>query len=218
MQVTATTDLEPRILVGWAEDIARFMLEEQEPRRWKHTLGVAREAKKLGEKLSAEEQDTLVAAAYVHDIGYSAEIANTGFHPLDGARYLRELGQERLAGLTAYHSGAIYEARLRGLEGELSEFVRENTETECLLTCCDLSTSPDGESVSIEERLADVLNRYGPNHIVHQAVTAARPEFEAMRERLFKDDLRGGLIWWSQPGTGRLMTSLSDDERGTADE
>jgi hypothetical protein len=33
-----------------------------------------------------------VAAAWLHDIGYAPAIAEsgTGFHPLDGARYLRD--------------------------------------------------------------------------------------------------------------------------------
>ncbi len=43
---------------------------------------------------SGERTDTggcrrLVAAAYLHDIGYAPELAITGFHPLDGARHLR---------------------------------------------------------------------------------------------------------------------------------
>jgi HD superfamily phosphodiesterase len=47
-----------------------------------------------------------MAAAYLHDIGYVPTLARTRFHPLDGARHLRELGEERLVGLVAYHSGA----------------------------------------------------------------------------------------------------------------
>jgi HD superfamily phosphodiesterase len=61
----------------------------------------------------------LIAAAYLHDIGYAPTLARTGFHPLDGAVHLRELGEERLAGLVAHHSGAETEARLRGLAGQL---------------------------------------------------------------------------------------------------
>ncbi|WP_394378549.1 hypothetical protein [Saccharopolyspora spinosa] len=34
-------------------------------------------------------RDTLVAAAWLHDIGYSPEIGHTHFHPLDGARWLQ---------------------------------------------------------------------------------------------------------------------------------
>jgi hypothetical protein len=37
-------------------------------------------------------REVLVAAAWVHDIGYAPELLATGFHPLDGARYLTGLG------------------------------------------------------------------------------------------------------------------------------
>nr|WP_244167179.1 HD domain-containing protein [Micromonospora marina] len=61
--------------------------------------------------LVGEDQHLLVAAAFLHDIGYSPEIRDTGFHALDGARWLRRNGFEpRLAGLVAYHSCAAYEA------------------------------------------------------------------------------------------------------------
>src|SRR6266540_3850423 len=42
------------------------------------------------------------AAAYLHDLGYAPALVQTGPHPLDGARHLRALGLERLAGLVAY--------------------------------------------------------------------------------------------------------------------
>jgi hypothetical protein len=65
----------------------------------------------------------LVAAACLHDLGYAPALIETGFHGLDGARHLRALGYERLAGLVAYHSGArgeaeviTYEERLAGVE------------------------------------------------------------------------------------------------------
>jgi hypothetical protein len=36
----------------------------------------------------AKDGDLLVSAALLHDIGYAPDLAMTGFHPLDGARYL----------------------------------------------------------------------------------------------------------------------------------
>jgi hypothetical protein len=38
-----------------------------------------------------------------------------GFDPLDRARYLASRGQARLATLVAHHTGAKYDAALRGL-------------------------------------------------------------------------------------------------------
>ncbi len=44
-----------------------------------------------------EDQQTLVVAAYLHDIGYAPSLAIEGFHPLDGARFVREQGDDRVA-------------------------------------------------------------------------------------------------------------------------
>ena len=39
--------------------------------------------------------DVLVAAPWLHDIGYAVEVTDTGFHPLDGACYLASPGAPR---------------------------------------------------------------------------------------------------------------------------
>ena len=76
----------------WAEQVARELLEEPLPRRWAHTQGVAAQAASLA-RILGEHADLITAAAWLHDIGYSPAIAHTGFHPLDGARYLRDVRQ-----------------------------------------------------------------------------------------------------------------------------
>jgi hypothetical protein len=38
------------------------------------------------------DRDVLVAAAWLHDVGYAPELAVTGFHPLDGAQHLEAAG------------------------------------------------------------------------------------------------------------------------------
>jgi HD superfamily phosphodiesterase len=51
---------------------------------------------------SGEDATLLLAAALLHDVGYAPDIAHTGFHPLDGAWYLREVGApDRLTALVA---------------------------------------------------------------------------------------------------------------------
>src|SRR5438034_220303 len=72
--------------------------------RWLHVQGVARQAQRVAAILPAEDRDVLLAAAYLHDLGCAPPLAETGLHPLDGARHLRALGYGRLAGLVAYHS------------------------------------------------------------------------------------------------------------------
>src|SRR5258708_3858774 len=95
----------------WAEATARALLEQPLPRRWSHTQGVAATADALAPILD-QDAHLIVAAAWLHDIGYTPAIATTGFHPLDGARYLRdhEHADHLLCRLVAHHSCVIIEA------------------------------------------------------------------------------------------------------------
>jgi HD superfamily phosphodiesterase len=55
--------------------------------------------------LSVDDGELLAGAALLHDIGYVPELAHTGFHALDDARYLRRVGGSgRLVNLVAHHS------------------------------------------------------------------------------------------------------------------
>jgi hypothetical protein len=68
-----------------------------------------------------KDRHAVVAAAWLHDVGYSADIAVTGLHPLDGARFLQDRGCLPLVvSLVAYHTGAEVEAEERGLLEELA--------------------------------------------------------------------------------------------------
>ena len=62
------------------------------PSRWSHVQAVARRAEELSAGMDATDRPIVVAAAWLHDIGYAAQAARTGFHPLDGARYLTSIG------------------------------------------------------------------------------------------------------------------------------
>src|SRR6266511_1070576 len=113
------------------------------------------------------------------DVARKLELVETGLHALDGARHLRALGYERLAGLVAYHhSGSRREAELRGLLTELAEFEDEASDTAMALTYCDMTASATGAIVTSSERLADVEHRYGADHVVSQALRQARREIE----------------------------------------
>lgn len=144
-------------------------------RRWTHSEGVARQAERLGALVSGEDREVLVAAAYLHDVGYAPALVDTGFHPIDGGRHLRTLAHERLAALVAYHSAALEEARLRGLGAELAEFSEERSLVADILTFCDLTTGPDGQRLTPTERLDEVVRRYGPDDLVSRAVRDAEP-------------------------------------------
>jgi HD superfamily phosphodiesterase len=65
--------------------------------RWAHVQAVADKARRVAAVLPAEDADLLVAAAFLHDVGYAPSLDRLGFHSVDGARFLRAQGQERLA-------------------------------------------------------------------------------------------------------------------------
>ncbi|MGH2652725.1 MAG: phosphohydrolase [Actinomycetota bacterium] len=118
----------------------------------------------------------LVAAAYLPDVGYGPSLARAGFHPLDGARWLAELGHIRLAGLVAHHSGSKHEATVRGLSAELAQFLEEHSLVAEALAYCDLTTGPAGELMTPDERLADVEARHGAESPVVIGLRRAWPE------------------------------------------
>jgi putative nucleotidyltransferase with HDIG domain len=155
------------------------------PTRLAHVRAVAELADSIGQLLVPDEHLTLVSAAYLHDIGYAPQLAHTGFHALDGALWLREQGGEpRLANLVAHHTGAVHEARSRGLEQELAEFEREESLVADLLSWCDLNRGPQGEPTSVTERFLSVEQRYGADHAVSRALANAKLELLASCERV----------------------------------
>lgn len=156
--------LGPRGDAHRARDLAQRLLVAL-PERWRHTIGVARQAERLvGVLASRGEAEVLLAAAWLHDIGYATALRDTGFHPLDGARHLRDEGwPSRIAGLVAHHSAAVWVARARGLTIELGEFTCEDSPVSDALTYADQTVGPNGRVMSVEQRLADMLQRHGPD-------------------------------------------------------
>ncbi|MER6590801.1 HD domain-containing protein [Micromonospora purpureochromogenes] len=153
------------------------------PRRWRHVCAVARKAERLS-FLVGSDADQLVAAAWLHDIGYAPSIADTGFHSLDGARWLLRAGfSPRVAALVAHHSCASYEAAERGLGEALAEFPREESATSDALWFSDMTTGPDGQDLTAEERLAEIRERYGPDDLVTRFWQKAEPALMAAIRR-----------------------------------
>src|SRR5690348_14115551 len=164
-------------LAPWAQQLARAFLKEPLPRRWAHVQGVAARARGLAPVLGADA-DLLDAAAWLHDIGYTPDLAFTGMHALDGARYLRDAqyADAMLCRLVAHHSCAIIEAGERGLAEVLAlEFEPAPDALSSALTYCDMTTSPDGDPVPAERRLAEIRDRYGPGHLVSRSIQRATP-------------------------------------------
>jgi HD superfamily phosphodiesterase len=160
-----------------AEGLARTLLERALPRRWAHVQGVAARARSLAPAVGADA-GLLEAAAWLHDIGYLPELARTGLHSLDGARYLRDVqhAEPLLCRLVAHHSCAVIEAEERGLADALNrDFAPPLQKLADALTFCDMTTSPDGDQVQVTHRLAEIRDRYGSGHLVSRFISRATP-------------------------------------------
>lgn len=163
--------------VEGARDLARQLLAEPIPRRWSHSQGVGRKAESVAALVGADGP-ALVAASWLHDVGYSPDLVATGMHQLDGARYLRYVARadDLVCRLVAHHSCAFIEARNRGLADQLAaEFDPVEGMLSDAITYADMTTTPDGERVEVEQRLAEILDRYGPEHLVARSIREAGP-------------------------------------------
>jgi putative nucleotidyltransferase with HDIG domain len=163
--------------VDRAKELAGSLLAGSLPRRWSHVQAVGRKAERIGDWVVGEDAATLAAAAWLHDVGYAPTVAETGFHPLDGARWLRRAGvDERVTALVAHHSCALLEAEERGLADVLrAEFSEEASATADALWYCDMTTDPDGQPVRVEDRIAETVSRYGPDDPVTRFIVRAMP-------------------------------------------
>jgi putative nucleotidyltransferase with HDIG domain len=161
-----------------ARELAARHLAGELPARWKHVQTVAAVADQLAVALDVVDGPSLVVAAWLHDIGYARDVAETGFHALDGARYLRRLAvDDRVACLVAHHSCAVVEAEERGLSDVLTqEFAREESPTADALVFADMTTGPNGMRVSVQHRLQEIGARYGAGDVVTRSIARSEAE------------------------------------------
>ena len=152
----------PGQLIDEARDLIARILED-DPERLHHCAGVAARAQTLVATVPVSAADTLVASAWLHDIGYASRLRDSGFHPLDGAVYLRREGwPDAVSDLVAHHSGSRFVARIRGLDDRLREFEFVEDALSDALTVADNTTGPNGIAMTLDERIRDKLKRHGP--------------------------------------------------------
>jgi HD domain len=169
--------------VDAAQRLARTYLRVL-PDRWRHTEAVVDRATEHTALLSLEDRAVLLVAAWLHDLGYAPALRKTGFHPLDGARFLEaSFINRRIVCLVAHHSGASFEALERGLMRELAIYEREVGPVMDALTCADMTVGPRGQWLTLEERIAEILDRYPESDPVHRAIVRARVELETSVRR-----------------------------------
>ncbi|TVT24696.1 HD domain-containing protein [Amycolatopsis acidiphila] len=156
-------------LLTWSWYTAKRLLAEELPRRWAHTRGVAHRAAEVARMLPREDRQILAASAWLHDIGYAENLVDTGFHQLDGARYLVAQGvPRRVCALVAHYAGAVAVAEIRGLSAELEPFEDEGGPVRDALWYCDMTTAPDGTPVSFSERMRELrARRSADDPVIH---------------------------------------------------
>lgn len=175
--------------VGWqdvdaAASLARHLLGG-DPARLDHSAAVAARADVLSVAVDADDWAPLVAAAWLHDLGYAPELRRTGFHPLDGARYLRSIGwNSAVCNLVAHHSGSRYLAAELGLGAELADFVYEEGPLSDALTVADQTVGPYGQALTIDQRMLDMLARHGPDSPNARAHKEREPYLRAAAHRV----------------------------------
>ena len=149
-----------RLAGGTPRELAALLLREL-PNRWAHTQTAAARAQHVASAVAAPDRDLLIAAAWLHDIGYATELTDTGFHPLDGARYLLKIGAPmRLASLVAHHSEAALLAEACGLLDQLEQFPRERLLITDALSYADMTAGPTGKHMTVPARLTDIRIRH----------------------------------------------------------
>lgn len=142
--------------------------------RLAHSRAVAHQATFVSPLLDSPWNTAVLDAAWLHDVGYCPSAARTGFHPLDGARWLRAHGwPSEVCCLVAWHTRAGTEATLRHLAAELTgEFPPPPEVAQAALTWADLTSSPRGHACSARDRVTEILSRYPPESVVHRATSA----------------------------------------------
>ena len=142
--------------------------------RLAHSRAVAHQASVVLPALDAPWSAAMQDAAWLHDVGYAPSVVSTGFHPLDGARWLSAKGwPAEVCRLVAWHTRAGTEAALRNLAAELAaEFPAPPELAQAALAWADLTSSPTGECCLTTDRVADILRRYPPESVVHRATSA----------------------------------------------
>lgn len=132
-----------------------------DPRRLHHVAGAARVATFVAHRLKLKSADAVIAAAWLHDIGYSTDLVESGFHPLDGARYLRANGwPDGTVSLVAHHSHSRITAPFYGVADELSAIPEPPRLDGDILAFADVASGADGNGATIDRRLADQRGRH----------------------------------------------------------
>jgi HD superfamily phosphodiesterase len=122
--------------------------------RSRHILGVARKANLLAQKLKLNDNlyaEDMFLLGLLHDIGYEFNPSNSN-HAATGGEILKRSGYKYWK-----------EVALHG-----DETVEQMTDELFILNCADMTTGPNGEDFSFDERLEELAHRFGKESSPYQ--------------------------------------------------
>ncbi len=120
-----------------------------------HSARSAARADEIARRIPHSRRTEVVAAAWLHDIGYAPQLQRTGFHPLDGALFLMTGDwPERVIRLVAHHSLASLEAPFYGVGHHLGVIEAVTGPDADILVSADLEGGSGEKAPTVEERLA----------------------------------------------------------------
>ena len=156
--MTTSPSISP--LVRDAQTLAQSLLAD-DPGRLAHVRGAGLVAGMAAGALRRDQPEMVVAAAWLHDIGYAPAIARTGFHPLDGALFLAHEGwPEEVVFLVAHHSHAAVVAPYYGVEPHMALFEHLPGLADDVITFSDLRAGPNGLGADPRDRVEDMRRRH----------------------------------------------------------
>ena len=161
------------MVADWFADLLTVLEDD----RRAHLEAAGRKAAEAAQCVPPGLRPDLVAAVTLHDIGYGHP--RLGFHPLDGAAYLAELGfSPVVCHLVAHHSASTIEAEERGIDlaayAPFSVHRDDLGPAHAVMWWADLTTGPQGQDMTVEERLDDIAARYGPDDVVARSARRAQ--------------------------------------------
>lgn len=115
--------------------------------RWQHILGVARKCKEFAGKFKSGDNkfaEDMFLLGMLHDMGYEF-IESNGKHAHIGGEILKRSGYKYWKEVASHGD----------------ETVKNMSDEFFILNCADMSTGPNGENFTFDERLDEIASRFG---------------------------------------------------------